>query len=253
MATALARPAHRLSLGKVLQKGVLPLALVAGAALIAIGSVVYFSEEAPPFLLEKLPLPNEDLWLLAVRVHVVTAIFSLVACLVLRSAMVVRRAPILHRWLGRVTGIALLLGAVPSGFYLALFAKGGLPSTIGFLLSGVITALAMVEAIRRARRGEVAAHRRAANHVLAQLSVAVTSRTLLLCFDTFGYDPTTSYLISLWVPVIGSALLVEIGACRRVCAYLFRTLSQLLWRSHAPHRGNAVAVDKLAGSGVTAR
>lgn len=227
--------------------GALPsLAGALGAVLIGVGSVVYFVDEQPPFLVEKLPLARADLWLLAVRVHVVSAVIALPACLLLAWPLLVRRAPAAHRWLGRTTGVLVLGGAVPSGFYLAAFARGGLAGTLGFWLSGLITAVAMAEAIRRARSGEVARHRRAASHVLAQLSVAVTSRTMLFAMGLAGWDSDRAYLVSLWVPVVASALVVE--AWRRPA---FRYGEPR--RDHETNRNPRRAVRRLADVGVAAR
>jgi hypothetical protein len=106
---------------------------------------------------------------------------------------------------------------VPSGSYLALFAKGGAPATAGFLASGAIAAAAMVQAIREARARRFPAHRRFVLHVLAQLSVAVTSRAMLSGFDAVAFDPDRAYLIALWLPVAASAAAVEL-----IC-----------WRNHA--------------------
>jgi hypothetical protein len=110
-----------------------------------------------------------------------------------------------------MTASVVLFALVPSGGYLALWAKGGAASTAGFLLSGGITALAMVQGVRAARSHDFAAHRRYAAHVLAQLSVAVTSRALLWIFDGAGFDPESVYIAALWVPVVGSALAAEIA------------------------------------------
>jgi uncharacterized membrane protein len=186
-------------------------ALAAGSAIITWGSLEYFHpDELPAFVIEKLPLPREELWLFALRLHVAAAAIALPGCLLLMSAAVLKRAPALHRWLGRITGTVVLLGLAPSGFYLSLYAKGGLPSTIGFMLTGAITVVGMVEGVRTARKGQFVAHRRAVLHVLAQLSVAVTSRAMLFAFDAADFDPETAYLVALWVPVVGSALAVEI-------------------------------------------
>jgi uncharacterized membrane protein len=186
------------------------LALALGSITITVASAVYFqSDELPPFVIEKLPLPFENIWLHALHTHVVAAALALPACLLLLSKTLVRRAPRLHRWLGRFTGIVVLFALVPSGIYLSLFAKGGLASTIGFMLSGVIVAIAMVQGVRTARAGRYVAHRRFMLHVLAQLSVAVTSRTMLLLFDALAVDANVAYLVSLWLPVLGSAAMIE--------------------------------------------
>lgn len=196
--------------------GALVLALALGSAVITAASVVYFGEELAPFVLEKLEqaLAREELWMLALRLHVVAAAVCLPACLVLSSSRVLRRAPRLHRWLGRVTGTLVLLLLVPSGFYLSFFAKGGLPSTVGFQLSGLIVAGAMVQGVRAARARRFVEHRRMVLHVLAQLSVAVTSRAMLFAFDAAAVDEITAYLISLWLPVLGSFALVELSTTR---------------------------------------
>lgn len=187
-----------------------------GAGAIAANSRIYFQgDEVPPFVIEKLPLPLEDVWLGALKVHVVAAAFCLPACLLLQWKGLMRRAARLHRWLGRTTGAAVLLALAPTGVYLALFAKGGLLGTLGFLVSGAITVVAMVQAIRSARARRFTAHRRAALHVFAQLSVAVTSRALLVLLEATGLDPDPAYLIALWLPVLGSAALVEMTLLQR--------------------------------------
>jgi uncharacterized membrane protein len=189
--------------------------LALGSAAITTSSLVYFGEDLAPFVIEKLPLPVEELWMQALKLHVVAAAFSLPACLLLTSKTVMRRGRRLHRWLGRVTGVVVLFALVPSGFYLSLFAKAGLFSTLGFMLSGVIVAVAMVKGVMTARAGRFLEHRRWVMHVLAQLSVAVTSRAMLFAFDAAAVEENLAYLISLWLPVVGSWTFVE-----------------LLWRTH---------------------
>jgi hypothetical protein len=103
----------------------------------------------------------------------------------------------------------VLFALVPSGAVLAFDAKGGAAVTVGFLLSGAIVAWAMVRGVLAARRREVARHGRAMRHVLAQMSVAVTSRALILGLDALGCDPDRAYVIALWVPVLASAAVAE--------------------------------------------
>jgi hypothetical protein len=191
------------------------LGLAAGALLIGWASRVYFaSDELAPFVIEKLPLPHEDLWLAALKIHVVAASFALPACLLL-SLKRMLRVPRAHRWLGRATGAIILAALVPSGLYLSLFAKGGAPATVGFALSGLIVAFAMAWGVRRARAKDYIGHRRCMLHVLAQLSVAVTSRTLLYVLDAGGIDPDRAYLFALWAPVLAGIVFVEVFIVRR--------------------------------------
>lgn len=203
------------------------LAMAAGSAAITWGSLVYFdADEYAPFVLEKLPLAREELFVFALQVHVVAAAFALPGCLMLVSTTVLRRAPRFHRWLGRLVGVAVVFALAPSGFYLSLFAKGGLVSTLGFVATGAIMLLGMVQGVRTARARRFADHRRWVWHVLAQMSVAVTSRAMLFAFDAAGADETVAYLVSLWLPVVGSALAVEV--------FTRKNPLHLPWRNHAP-------------------
>jgi hypothetical protein len=191
------------------------LGLGVGAALIAWASRVYFaSDELAPFVIEKLPLPHEDLWLAALKVHVVAASLALPACLLLSWPRTLR-LPRAHRWLGRATGVVILAALVPSGLYLSLYAKGGAPATVGFALSGLLVAAAMTWGVGRARARDFVGHRRAMLHVLAQLSVAVTSRALLNVLDAAGIDPDPAYLFALWAPVLAGVAFVEVVLVRR--------------------------------------
>src|SRR5579871_47086 len=106
------------------------LAMAVGLVFIARASWPYFfGEDLHEFIVDKLPVPHQGLWLGALHVHVVAALFSLPACLALLSRTLLRRMPRVHSWLGRTTGAVVLLALVPSGAWLALYARGGLAGT----------------------------------------------------------------------------------------------------------------------------
>ncbi len=205
------------------------LVMLFGSALITIASVPYFDFEAlPPFVIEKLPLRFESLWLFSLRVHVASALVTFPLCLVLMSRTLQRR-PAWHRWLGRVTGAAVLLALVPSGVVLAFDAKGGAAVTLGFLLSAAIVAAGMAVGVLAARRRELIAHRRAMRHVVAQMSVAVTSRALIVGLDSVGVAPELAYVVALWLPVLGSAGVAEFLSWRASSptALVFHTVQRI--------------------------
>jgi hypothetical protein len=181
-----------------------------GSFAITFSSLAYFvPDERAAFIIEKLPLPSENLFVLVLRLHVIAAALSLPGCLILATKTILKRWPRFHRWCGRVTGGVVIAVLVPTGFYLAFFARGGWLATLGFLLSGVIVLAAMVQAIRDARAKRFARHRRLAFHVLGQLSVAVTSRAMLFVLESSNMNPDAAYLISLWIPVLGTFALIE--------------------------------------------
>ncbi len=186
------------------------LLLVLGSALITLMSLPYFDfETLPPFVIEKLPVKFEALWLASLRVHVTSASLAFPLCLALMTRSLQRRPP-WHRWLGRFTGVLVLGALVPSGVVLAFDAKGGAPGTAGFLLSAAIIASALVYGVAAARRRDFVMHRRAMRHVVGQMSVAVSSRALIVVLDRAGLNPDFAYLLALWGPVLATALAVEL-------------------------------------------
>ena len=184
--------------------------MLLGSAFITAASLPYFDfERLPPFLLEKLPLRFEALWLASLRIHVASALVSFPLCLLLVTRLLQRR-PTWHRWLGRLTGALVLFALVPSGVVLSFDAKGGPVVGAGFLLSAAIVAGCSVQGILAARRRELVSHARAMRHVVAQMSVAVTSRAMLVGLDVAGMDPALAYVLALWIPVLASAAIAEL-------------------------------------------
>ncbi len=193
-------------------RGFFFLFMFAGWAFIGVSSLAYFDfSQVPAFMLEKLPLRHETLWLVSLRIHVAAALVSLPLCIALMTRALQRRAA-WHRWLGRFAGIVVLFALVPSGTILALDAKGGAIVTAGFLLSGAIVAWSGVRGIAAARRRDLVAHRRMMRHLFAQMSVAVVSRAMLIGFDAVRVDPNTAYVVALWVPVLACAAVAELAS-----------------------------------------
>jgi uncharacterized membrane protein len=186
--------------------------MLAGSALITAMSLVYFEVGTlPPFAVEKFPLRFESLWLASLRIHVASALVALPLCLALTTRALQRR-PAWHRALGRIAGVVVLVGVVPAGVVLAFDAKGGAFVTAGFLVSAAIVAWGIVHGVATARRRELARHRRAMRHVVAQMSVAVTSRVLIVALDVARVEPELSYVVALWVPVLASGAAAELAS-----------------------------------------
>jgi len=204
--------------------------MLAGAAVITATSLAYFDfEELPPFVVERMPERFATLWLGALRVHVAAALVSFPVCLLLTTRWLQRRVA-WHRWLGRVSGAVVIFALVPSGTVLAFHAKGGAVVTAGFLLSGAIVAWSLVRGVLAARRGDLAPHRRAMLHVVGQMSVAVTSRAMLLGFDAAAVDPDLAYVVALWGPVLASALVVELLCAPRASRFSLVSLVERIRR-----------------------
>jgi hypothetical protein len=211
-------------------RGLFLVVMFAGSAAIAAASLEYFDPETlAPFIVERLSVVKfASIWLVALKLHVVCALVTFPLCLMLTTRWLQRR-PRWHRWQGRATGALVLVGLVPSGVVLAFEAKGGPWVSAGFLLSGAIVAGYMVYGVRAGRRRDLISHARAMRHVVAQMSVAVTSRAMLVGFDAAGVNQDVAYVVALWVPVLFSAAAAE-AVSRRFAfslTQLFNTLQRI--------------------------
>ncbi len=112
------------------------------------------------------------------------------------------RRPALHRWLGRIYGVSVLIGGI-SGFWLALGAVGGPIASAGFGLLAIAWVFSTAQAIRLAMAGSFMEHREWMIRSFALTFAAVTLRLLLVGFMVAGfeYGPATVYIAWLcWVP-----------------------------------------------------
>lgn len=192
-------------------KGALWLTIAAGSLLIIQSSYVYLVPGAAhPFLIEKLPISRDLAWRVNLRVHVAAGLICLPAVLGLFSRTLLRRLPGVHRILGRLYAIAVLGLLVPTGFYLALFAKGGIVGTLGFSLSGAIAAAATWMGVRQAIRGHLGAHRAWMIRSAAQITSAITFRLFHLILEPTGLEYMTTYLIALWLSTLVNAAVAEL-------------------------------------------
>jgi hypothetical protein len=122
--------------------------------------------------------------------------------------------------MGRLACGLVLVALVPSGIVLAFDAKGGSVVSAGFLLSAAIVAGCTIGGVAAARQRNLVSHGRAMQHVVGQMSVAVASRALMVCFDVVGIDPDIAYIVALWGTVLAAVAVVERAALVRTFSLL---------------------------------
>lgn len=115
------------------------------------------------------------------------------------------RLPALHRWSGRIYGIAILTGGA-SGLVLSIGAIDRPAVAFGFGILSVLWIAVTVQAVRRAMAGRFTEHRRWMIRSFALTFAAVTLRLELPLFMIFGgmsYLEASGYLAWLsWLPSV---------------------------------------------------
>lgn len=113
----------------------------------------------------------------------------------------------LHRWLGRLYALAILISGT-SGLVVALNAAGGMSARAGFAMLAVLWVLVTAIAVRHAIARRLGKHRRWMVYSYALTFAGVTLRLYLIGFMAagFSYTGASPYLAWLcWLPNLAFA------------------------------------------------
>ena len=142
---------------------------------------------------------NRNLTLLA---HISAAPIALIIGAIQLLPKKRAKKPVLHRWLGRIYGVAILVGGI-SGLMLAVNALGGAVPGWGFGILAVLWIAVTAQAIRMAIERNFIEHRKWMIRSFALTFAAVTLRIYLVGFTLVGvsYIPASVYIAWMcWIP-----------------------------------------------------
>lgn len=119
--------------------------------------------------------------------------------------------PQVHRWVGRIYVIGILVLAAPSGLILGIYANGGLSPRVAFCTQSVLwfgfTFLAYYFIRKRAILFHQEMMIRSFALTLAAMSLRLESYALYYLFET---KPIETYLTVSWLSWVGNLLVAEI-------------------------------------------
>jgi uncharacterized membrane protein len=143
--------------------------------------------------------------------HVYTAMFVLPAGLTQFSAYIRKHYAELHRITGWVYAFTVVILAGPSGFYMGVYANGGMISQIAFCILAVLWIYFTAMAIVRAKQNNFKSHREYLIRSFALTLSAITLRAwkYILVF-LFEPRPMDVYHLVAWLGWIPNLLIAEI-------------------------------------------
>ncbi|WP_245776327.1 DUF2306 domain-containing protein [Thalassovita taeanensis] len=119
-----------------------------------------------------------------------------------------RRRPAVHRWIGRVYAVSVLLSGI-GGMLLASQTEAGTVAGLGFGLLGVVWVSVTARAVWLAREKRIAEHRVWMIRSAALTFAAVTLRIYLAVSQILGWPFDLSYTVISWACWVPNALVVE--------------------------------------------
>jgi len=143
--------------------------------------------------------------------HVYTAIFVLIAGLTQFSSFIRKHFTKLHKMSGWIYAFTVIILAGPSGFFMAIYANGGMISQTAFCLLAILwiyfTALAIISAVNK----DIKSHRKYMIRSFALTLSAITLRVWkYVLVYLFEPRPMDVYQLVAWLGWIPNLIIAEI-------------------------------------------
>lgn len=164
------------------------------------------------FLLTKQLIYHIKIWRISFYVHVFSCSFIILSGLFQFNRFVIHEKKRLHKFLGYIYIILVLVVSGPSAFVMSLYANGGIPAQISFTLLSSLWILTTTISFSSIRKGKIEKH---ANWLLRSYALtlsAVTLRFYAYLFDIFNIPlhPIDTYIVLTWISWIPNLIICEI-------------------------------------------
>ena len=171
--------------------------------------IKYLLAEKPILLLlsKSVELLSNNFYMICFYLHIIFGGIALLIGWLQFSKKLQREYSNLHRWIGKIYILSVLISGIP-GFYIALYASGGLSPKLGFSIGAVLWLTFTTLGYLTIRRGNVEAHKQFMTYSYAGTFGAVTLRLWLpLLIVIFGKF-VIAYQIVAWLSWIPNLAVV---------------------------------------------
>ncbi|MBL6445539.1 DUF2306 domain-containing protein [Fulvivirga sp. 29W222] len=171
----------------------------------------YFAfDDKVAFLKIKQWIIHNEIWKGAFYTHVITSCFCLIAGFTQFSDKLLRSRPKIHRTMGWLYVIVVLLFSGPSGLIMSVYANGGIPSQIAFTTLSILWIFFTYKGFKTAVRGDFSTHRKFMIRSYALTLSALTLRAWkLVIVLAFRPQPMDVYMLVAWLGWVPNLLIAE--------------------------------------------
>lgn len=142
--------------------------------------------------------------------HVYTAIFCLIAGFTQFNPFLLKYFKKVHSIIGKLYVFIILIAAAPSGFFIGLFANGGLYSKLAFILLASLWLFYTCKAYIEIKRGRIASHKKYMLRSFALTFSAISLRLWkVLLVYLFQPAPMDVYQIVAWLGWVPNLIIIE--------------------------------------------
>jgi uncharacterized membrane protein len=149
-------------------------------------------------------------WLISFYIHVFSSVLALMAGLTQFSSYILKHHRPLHKVMGRIYVIVILVVNFPTAMVMAYYANGHLPTKIAFMLLDLLWFAFTLQAFLAIRRGKVQRHKEFMIRSFALTFSAITLRTWkIVLTNSTDLDAETIYMIDAWMGFVPNLLFAE--------------------------------------------
>lgn len=149
-------------------------------------------------------------WRTAFFIHVYASFCVLLAGFTQFSSRLQRKNPTLHRSLGYIYVVDVLLVTGPAGLLMGFYANGGIPSRISFVLLALLWIFFTAMALRKARQKDFKAHKA---YMIRSYALTLSALTLRAwkwgITQSFELPPMDVYRAVAWLGWVPNLLFAE--------------------------------------------
>jgi hypothetical protein len=168
---------------------------------------------------------DKPLFQVSFYIHIASSWFAMTTGALQLIPALYRRLPLLHRWLGLVYVLVILVLACPSGLGLAIYANGGLAARVGFTFQCIVWWLFTWQAWQYARQKQWEKHANAMLRSLAVTTAAMSLRTeSYILFYYLGTKPIETYLTVTWLSWVGNLFVADVLIYLGWAAFMLKSM-----------------------------
>ncbi|WP_207434745.1 DUF2306 domain-containing protein [Sabulibacter ruber] len=166
------------------------------------------------FLLTKQNVLHLSAWRVAFYTHITSSLLVLLAGIIQLVKPVLVYYPRVHRQLGKMYVLLILLVSAPSGLVMAVYANGGFWAKISFVLISLLWWYFTWVAFRKAVQGDFTRHKQFMYRSFALTLSAITLRTYVWVLPLFahwhGLHGREMYVWVAWLSWVPNLFFVEL-------------------------------------------
>ncbi len=186
-------------------------------ALLSFNALHYYNFDLSYGILKEKTEELENVfWASSLYAHMFSGVICMVIPLLLFNQNIFRINPRWHRILGKIYVVDIIVVVVPSGFYMAFYAKGGFYAQLGFIVQALGAFVFTYLAFYFIRKGHLKEHISMMKRSYAVVMAALTFRLIHIILYELKVPYEINYATSQWLSLFINMFIAELSIVKQI-------------------------------------